>query len=120
MAEEPPLRFGPKAKAASELTDSELERELHARRLKRARGADAQASLRRHTNSDEIARFFANLELPPDACIADVHAAYDRLLAKYEPYTAHADPERSRAARALLESLERAYRGLLTHLDPGP
>jgi curved DNA-binding protein CbpA len=64
-----------------------------------------------------VRQYYANLELEPGASLAEVEAAYRRLMQRYHPDQHQQDPERFRAATELADSLTEAYRALTTHLS---
>ncbi len=65
----------------------------------------------------ELARYYANLELPYGADIAAVREARRRLLKRYHPDLHSADPEKKRTATQLAQGLNRAHDELLSRLD---
>ena len=118
------MRIG--EKPLSELTDKELEAELVRRRRMRASGRgvtsseDASPEARRAKAAVEranVRQWYANLELAPGATIADVKAAYERLMKRYDPAKHARDPDKHRAATDLARGLREAYEGLLAHLE---
>lgn len=96
------------AKPLGELTDAELQAELSARRARR--GAPVAVSVTH-------AKHYASLELAEGAGLDAVEQAYQRLRAKYEPFAAGTDPERSQAAKHLLDALHKAYDALRSALS---
>lgn len=86
-------------KPLAELSDEELSAELAARRRRRGMTAGED-------------KHYASLELPIGAPREAIERAYARLRAKYEPFAAAADRERSQAAQQLLDGLRRAYDAL--------
>lgn len=68
------------------------------------------------TETSEVRRFYANLELPLGASVDEVKAAYRRLMRRYHPDKHSKDPEQARAATVLAQELRQAYEGLLRHL----
>jgi len=94
------------AKPLAELSDAELHAELVERR--KLRGAPLVTGHAKH---------YASLELAEGAPLEAVEQAYVRLRAKYEPFAAGADAERSQAAKRLLDALRSAYDALRTALS---
>ena len=117
------MRIG--EKPLSELTDKELEAELVRRRRMRGRGvatsaeaSSAEASgARAAVQRANVRQWYANLELAPGATLADVKAAYERLMKRYDPAKHARDPGKHRAATDLARGLREAYEGLLAHLE---
>jgi hypothetical protein len=120
--------FGPHGKPLADLSDEELRAELGLRRQRRgARGKTAApAATTSLTRGDDAsstlaapiaARHYASLELVPGAPLPEVERAYERLRAKYEPFTRVPDAERSSAAASLLRGLQRAYEELRAALE---
>lgn len=66
--------------------------------------------------SSEIARYYANLELPVGSSADEVRAAYKRLMRRYHPDRHHADDEKAKVATQLAQELRVAYESLLRHL----
>jgi DnaJ-domain-containing protein 1 len=97
-------------KPLAELTDAELQAELAARR--KLRGAVPPEPTAAPAASTALAKHYASLELEEGAPLDAIEAAYARLRAKYQPFAAAADRERSEAARRLLEALRQAYDAL--------
>jgi DnaJ-domain-containing protein 1 len=64
----------------------------------------------------EIARYYANLELPVGASADEVRAAYKRLMRRYHPDHHHTDSGRNQAATELARELRVAYESVLEHL----
>jgi hypothetical protein len=118
--------FGPLGKPLAALSDDELRAELSARRQRRGARGVLPATVAIVSPSAEpvsalaspaAARHYASLELAPGAPLPEVERAYERLRAKYEPFTRLPDAERSSAAASLLRSLQRAYEELRTALE---
>lgn len=117
------MRIG--QKPLSELTDQELEAELLRRRRLRALARGARPS--DGSNDDirgvaaavhraNVRQWYSNLELPPGASAAEVKAAYERLMKRYDPAKHAGNPEKHRAALELTRRLTEAYQRLLDHL----
>ena len=64
----------------------------------------------------ELARYYANLELPYGADIAAVREARRRLLKRYHPDLHSADPEKRQTATQLAQGLNRAHDELVSRL----
>ncbi|MEM8963348.1 MAG: J domain-containing protein [Acidobacteriota bacterium] len=64
----------------------------------------------------DLARWYANLEVPYGSDLATVKRAYRRLAAQYHPDRHASDPEKSRIANELLQGLNHAYNELSRHL----
>jgi len=64
-----------------------------------------------------IRRYYANLELPIGASLAEVKAAYRRLMRRYHPDLHQADGEKAAVATRLAQELRTAYEGLVAHLE---
>jgi DnaJ-domain-containing protein 1 len=94
-------------KPLSELSDKELSAELSERRARRGM-MPAQTP----PSAGPLAKHYASLELEEGAPLDAIEASYARLRAKYQPFAAAADRERSEAARRLLEALHKAYDAL--------
>lgn len=118
--------FGRNRKPLAELSDRELEEELVRRRRERAakRGgapapSDARGAARQpgSPQDQQIAQYYANLELPNGASIEDVRKAYREMMKRYHPDKHAGDPERHKAATELASSLTSAYRALIDHLS---
>ena len=60
----------------------------------------------------QLARYYANLEVPYGSDLEKVRRAWKRLLKKYHPDRHHRDPEKRRVANQLTAELTRAYREL--------
>ena len=71
----------------------------------------------RETESADIRKFYANLELPIGAPLSEVKAAYRRLMRRYHPDRHQHDPARAKAANELAQKLREAYDGLTAHLE---
>ena len=108
----------------SQLSDRELEDELLRRRRERAEQratGDTNANLDtaskgpRTPQEQQLAQYFANLELRPGATLEDVRRAYREMMRKYHPDKHIGDPERHKAATELAQSLTKAYQELTTH-----
>jgi DnaJ-domain-containing protein 1 len=129
-------KFGVGGKRLADLTDAELEEELLRRRrvraARRSAGAmpleDAMAPSRRSSETapwrgsrsvyeQQIAQYYANLELQPGAPLEEVRRAYRELMARYHPDKHVGDAERHKAATELAQSLTRAYTALVAHLE---
>lgn len=114
------MRIG--GKALSELTDEELEAELARRRRMRAGGREVASNAHKPSEARaavqraNVRQWYANLELSPGASIADVQAAYDRLMRRYDPAKHAHDPVKYRTATELARGLREAYLGLLAYL----
>ncbi|MBI4821807.1 MAG: DnaJ domain-containing protein [Deltaproteobacteria bacterium] len=66
--------------------------------------------------SDELARWYANLELPYGAPLEEVRAAYRRMMRRYHPDRHRTDPTSEAAAAELVMALREAHDGLIDHL----
>jgi hypothetical protein len=93
-------------KPLAELSDAELHVELVERR--KLRGAPVITGHAKH---------YASLELAEGAPLEAVEQAYERLRAKYEPFIATGDTERSQAAKRLLDALRNAHDALRVALS---
>jgi DnaJ-class molecular chaperone len=102
------LRFGPSKKKLADLTDAELDDEVQRRRAARG-GTDTAA------DKQKLAQLYASLELPFGAPKQAIESAYERLRAKYAPER-FKDPDRHATAVELVDSLKKAYEGLLDRL----
>ena len=65
----------------------------------------------------ELARYYANLELPYGAHIDAVRAARRRLLKRYHPDLHSADPAKKQVTTQLAQGLNRAHDELVKRLD---
>lgn len=65
----------------------------------------------------ELARYYANLEVPYGSDLETVRQAWKRLLKKYHPDLHSRDPEKQRIANELVQGLNRAYEELLKRLS---
>jgi len=99
-------------KPLAELTEAELTAELARRRKQRGGSPLDEAVTAAPAASAALAKHYASLELAEGAPLDAIEAAYARLRAKYQPFVAAADRERSEAARRLLEGLSQAYDAL--------
>lgn len=66
--------------------------------------------------SADIARYYANLELPVGASADEVRAAYKRLMRRYHPDRHQSDAQKAKVATQLAQELRVAYESLLRHL----
>lgn len=82
----------------------------------RARGPE-RAARPAVTESAEIRRYYANLELPLGATTLEVKAAYRRLMRRYHPDLHQADGAKAEVATKLAQELRVAYERLLEHLE---
>ncbi len=64
----------------------------------------------------EIRRYYANLELPVGASMAQVRAAYRRLVVQYHPDRHAQNPDAAEAAHRVTLELRTAYEGLTEYL----
>lgn len=115
------------SRPSQDLSDDELEEEILKRRRERAArrgGAPLEPSEEdiakkpkeaRSPQEQQLAQFYANLELPVTATVDDVRRAYKEMMKKYHPDKHAGDPARHKAATELAQSLTRAYRALLEH-----
>ena len=70
-------------------------------------------STKTETNRDhEIARYYANLEIPYGSDLATVRKAWKKLLRKYHPDLHSDDPEKIRIANKLVQGLNKAHEEL--------
>ncbi|MCC7263848.1 MAG: J domain-containing protein [Candidatus Latescibacteria bacterium] len=60
----------------------------------------------------QLARYYANLELPYGSDLATVRRAWKRLLKQYHPDLHASDPEKRRVANELSAALTQAYQEL--------
>lgn len=109
-------------KTIAELSDAQLEQELLRRRRARAQGRAETGKPTHVTDRDnpekkQLLQYYANLELSPGASLEDVKRAYKELIKRYHPDKHAKDPERSRAATELVQSLTKAYEALSKHLE---
>jgi curved DNA-binding protein CbpA len=65
----------------------------------------------------ELARYYANLELPYGADVDAIREARRRLLKRYHPDLHSADPEQKAIATQLAQGLNRAHDELVRRLD---
>lgn len=65
----------------------------------------------------ELARYYANLEVPYGADLATVRQAWKKLLRKYHPDLHARDPEKRRLATELTKGLNHAYAELEKRLS---
>lgn len=104
-------------KPLSELTDAELQRELLERRRRRGYTPGREPATqppRRSTGIPgwKVRQWYRNLELAPGATSAEVEAAYEALMARYDPKKHAGNPEKHRAAMKLAAGLQEAHEGL--------
>lgn len=64
----------------------------------------------------ELARYYANLELPLGADLQQVKEAWKRLVRRYHPDLHSTDPDNQRVATELVQGLNRAYEELRKRL----
>jgi DnaJ-domain-containing protein 1 len=89
-----------------------------ARHDTRSRPASASAGARTVSSPDpELARYYANLELPYGADVDAIREARRRLLKRYHPDLHSADPEKKTIATQLAQGLNRAHDELVRRLD---
>lgn len=67
----------------------------------------------------ELARYYANLEVPYGSDLATVRRAWKQLLRKYHPDLHSNDPEKVRIANELVQGLNQAYEALERRLGGG-
>jgi len=85
------------AKEAYDYTDSES-------------AAESEASSNSSTNQDpELAKYYANLEIPYGSDLETVKKAWKKLLQKYHPDLHSDDPQRKQIAHELTQGLNQAY-----------
>ena len=65
----------------------------------------------------ELARYYANLEVPYGSDLATVTRAWKALLKRYHPDKHSTDPEKQRVANDLVQQLNHAYEQLRRHLQ---
>lgn len=65
----------------------------------------------------DLARYYANLEVPYGADLKTVHEAWKRLLRKYHPDLYSADPDRHETGTELVKQLNHAYAELRKRLE---
>lgn len=65
----------------------------------------------------ELARYYANLELPYGAGFTQVKEARKRLMRRYHPDLHSQDPERQKIATELVKGLNHAYEKLRARLE---
>ena len=68
---------------------------------------------------DELAGYYANLEIPCGSDLETVRAAWKEMMRKYHPDLHAADPEKRRLAGELTSNLTRAYQELSAALEQG-
>ncbi|HHL73892.1 MAG TPA: hypothetical protein ENJ29_15385 [Bacteroidetes bacterium] len=68
---------------------------------------------------EELAGYYANLEVPYGSDLATVRAAWKRLVRKYHPDLHSADPEKVKIATEIVKGLNRAYEALEKELSAG-
>ena len=66
---------------------------------------------------DELAGYYANLEIPRGSDLETVRAAWKGMMRKYHPDLHGADPEKRRLAGELTANLTRAYQELAAALE---
>ena len=66
---------------------------------------------------DELAGYYANLEIPRGSDLETVRAAWKGMMKKYHPDLHAADPEKRRLAGELTANLTRAYQELEAALE---
>jgi len=101
------------------LVDEELERMQREEAAGRAK-TGANPKTKRGgvvVETAEIRRYYANLELPIGAPVAEVKASYRRLMRRYHPDLHHGDNEKAQVATRLAQELRVAYEGLIAYLD---
>jgi DnaJ-domain-containing protein 1 len=121
--------FGKSRKPLGELSDRELEEELVRRRRERSqrRGGgevgseplppEQKRSATASPQEQQLAQYYANLELPYGASLEDVRKSYREMMRRYHPDKHAGNPERHKAATELAQSLTNAYRALVDHLS---
>lgn len=78
----------------------------------------AKSAPKRSPSPDELATWYANLEVAEGAELDEIHRAWKRLQRKYHPDLHASDPARAERATELIQELNEAYRGLKAHLQP--
>jgi DnaJ-domain-containing protein 1 len=73
----------------------------------------------RRSIDPELRRYYANLELPEGASLAEVKAAYRRLVRTYHPDRHAGDPDAARITMELRTAYEQLTRHLETESDAG-
>jgi|TARA_B110000196_G_C20634455_1_gene425579 DnaJ-domain-containing protein 1 len=69
------------------------------------------------TQDPELARYYANLEIPYGSDIETVRAAWKRMMKKYHPDLHSTDPQKRQVADELSAALTRAYQELIQVLE---
>ncbi len=82
-----------------------------------APGPPPGSSVRPPPLNPELARYYANLELPYGADLAQVNEAWKRMVRKYHPDLHSQDPERQKIATELVKGLNHAHDQLKAHLE---
>ncbi|MDA8018901.1 MAG: J domain-containing protein [Thermoanaerobaculia bacterium] len=73
-------------------------------------------SVHQRVTPDQVAAWYANLEIEPGADFETVHRAWKRLQRRYHPDLHADDPDRGERATTLIQELNAAYAGLKTYL----
>jgi DnaJ-domain-containing protein 1 len=79
----------------------------------------SRASGVRGVDARKLAQYYAQLEVPFGADLAEVKAAYRRLMRKYHPDRYPNDPQKAAMATELTQKLAQAYRELEAALKGG-
>ncbi|MCA9520040.1 MAG: DnaJ domain-containing protein [Myxococcales bacterium] len=77
----------------------------------------AKQQARAHDPRSELAKHYANLELPLGASKDEVKTSWRKLMRKYHPDMHNTDPEKHRIATELTQRLTESYRFLSKHLE---
>ncbi|MBI2375058.1 MAG: J domain-containing protein [Deltaproteobacteria bacterium] len=94
--------------------DEDSERRARSEERPRVHAEDRAHSASREP---DLAKWYANLELPLGASLEEVRAAYRRLMRRYHPDRHRSDPTFEAAASELVLALREAHDGLVAHLS---
>ncbi len=116
-------------KPLASMSDRELDEERERRRRLRAAGkrpdapvTDAERSAlarfeaRTMASEQDVAKWYAALELRPGASLREVDASFRELSRRYDPEKHAGNKEKHAAATRLVEELRKAHQGLRARL----
>jgi len=82
-----------------------------------AQGSSGAANNSREYPDENIAGYYANLELSYGAGLPEIESAWKRLLKKYHPDLHSNDPQKQKTAHHLVQGLNKAHAELVKYLN---
>jgi DnaJ-domain-containing protein 1 len=106
-------------RSAEDLLGGEESTDEHFERLaeEEAKERNKRRTVSVVTEEEKIRVYYANLELPIGASLAEVKASYRRLMRRYHPDLHQTDKDKAEIANRLAQELRVAYEGLVAHLE---